>query len=86
MCRAGLMVVGIRAMKNKEPTGRMAPKYMVTKQMESHSDAAEDEKQRADVLTKGLTGYKFKLGVNLTRGTKHRCRMGEIVALAHGNM
>ena len=49
MCRAGLMVVGIRAMKNKEPTVRMAPKYMVTKQMESHSDAAEDERT-ADLM------------------------------------
>ena len=41
-------------------------------------------KQKADVLTKGLPNYKFRLGLNLTRGTRHRRHMAAVANLARG--
>ena len=39
--------------------------------------------QKADCLTKGLPNYKFRLGINLTRGDSHRRHMREVADLAH---
>ena len=39
--------------------------------------------QKADILTKGLPNYKFRLGLKLLRGTRHEMHMREIVELAH---
>ena len=40
--------------------------------------------QKADVLTKGLPNYKFRLGVKLLRGSAHEKHMREVVNVAHG--
>ena len=39
--------------------------------------------QKADILTKGLDNYKFRLGLRLTRGLSHAKHMHEVVGLAH---
>ena len=41
------------------------------------------EGQKADMLTKGLPNYKFRLALRQLRGDRHRRHMLEVVALAH---
>lgn len=40
-------------------------------------------RQLADVLTKGLPNYKYRMGLKLIRGDSHRQHMREVVELAH---
>ena len=45
-----------------------------------------EQKQKADILTKGLPTYQFKTGLNLTRGKSHHIDNREVVNLVYSEL